>query len=371
MNNNAPVLIRYDLHTFKLNTVEISGVQNLSVNQTFDVSTIPTWGNPFAAKNIYKKSNVEVSLTKFISSDSPSIVLNTGVIYNSKTSGILPSGGLIISPCSGWVVMYNYSNGFNQYPSGMELKDLLLTSINYKFGTDNFFTEDVNFQGHSLECSGIPPTAIVPTETGAVPVTGITSRRKDFFLSGVPPEVAAHMASGHGLLSAEVNIGFDYGEIPSYGRFLTVANKYIKYPFDISCSFEIIDRGFIPVQTGNILQETGYYKGIDHSGIYNTGIPITSLYPNEDSLNEFLESFVSGVYIKSSGNVADVFRSVYETLTSTGIVLGINNKLKIDLGTNNFLVSRERSGGDAGQSSYSIYKYTYKNTSSEFNISSG
>jgi hypothetical protein len=375
MNDSAPKLIRYDLHTFKLNTIEVSGVQNLSVNQTFDVSTVPTWGNPFAANNFYKRPNVEVSLTKFLSNNVPSLVINTGVIFNSATSGILPSGGLIISPCSGWVVMYDYTNGYNSYPSGIELKDLLLSSISYKFGTDNFFTEDLNFQGHSLECSGIPPTSIQPSQKpNHVDGSGTVSRRKDFFISGVPKEVADHMASGHGLLSAEVNISFDYGEVPSYGRFLTVANKYVKYPFDISCSFEVIDRGFTPLKTGNILIESGYVKGIFPTGkFYTTGIPITNLYPYEDKdgFNEFLEDVVSGIYIASSGNVNDLYRSVYEKLTSTGIVLGIKNQLKIDLGNNNFLTSRERSGGDAGQSSYSIYKYTYKNTTSEFNISSG
>ena len=41
----------------------------------------------------------------------------------------------------------------------------------------------------------------------------------------------------------------------------------------------------------------------------------------------------------------------------------------INLGTGNFLTNIDRSGGDAGQSDYSVYKYTYKNNDGSFTVS--
>lgn len=345
-----PTLIRYDLQNLKINNVVVSGIQNISINQNLDVTTIPQWGNPFNSTNVYKKPNIDISFSKFISDNVKSLPIDISITGVSKTGAVIPSGKIIPSPLDIDIYIYNYQNADNVYPTGIQLKDCLIKSINYKFGTEGFFTEDLTFSSHLLINSGLAP-AIKYDEEGSnfVIGSGSVKRRPDFFASGVPREVYGHLTSGHVLLSVDVSISFDYGDIPSYGRFYTTANKYVKYPIDVSCTFEVLDRGFYTV-TGNMYQDTGTRS---HSYIYS-GILNPPPYSGE---------------IKSSGNMNEIVYSVFENMYTTGILLGIKDGLTINLGPNNFLVSRERSGGDAGQNNYSTYRYTYKNTTSEFTLS--
>jgi hypothetical protein len=357
-----PILIRYDLQSLRINNVGISGIQNVSVSQTRDVTSIPTRGNPFVSKVMYKKPNVEVTFTKFLSDNVASLVIDSGLVNATRYKSVFPSGKLIPAPLDINIDIYDYVNPNNISPSGLEIKDALLKSINYTFGTNGFFTENIGFSSHVLLSSGIKYTVKPYEDNNFIPHTGTVKRRQDFYISGVPAEVAAHLSSGHALLSADVSISIDYGDIPSYGRFFSVMNKYVRYPIDVTCSFEVLDRGYYK-DSGNIyssdkFRELPYITGLQFSDPY---IPI---------LLNGVE--VTGSIIKGKApSPAEIVNSVYEQLTATGIILGIKDVLKIDLGNNNFLVSRERSGGDAGQSNYSVYKYTYKNTTSEFNISSG
>ena len=351
-----PTLIRYDLQSLKINDVGVSGIQNISINQTLDTTTIPVWGNPFAAKNIYKKPNIEISFTKFISDNVKSLPIDGNITGVSRTGAVTPSGRLIPSPLNIDLYIYNYQNSENIYPTGIQLKDCLLKSVSYKFATDGFFTEDITFGSHLLLNSGLSPAIRYDESSPSfVPHTGFVKRRQDFFISGIPPEVSGHLSSGHALLSVDVSINFDYGDVPSYGRFYTAANKYVRYPIDISCTFEVLDRGFYTV-TGNMYSDTG---NISHSYVYS-GIVVPPLVEAGQAY--------SGE-IRGSGNINEVVNSVFENMYTTGILLGIKNSLTIDLGSNNFLVTREKSGGDAGQSNYSTYRYTYKNTTSEFTLS--
>jgi len=346
-----PTLIRYDLQSLKIDNVGVSGIQNVSINQTFDTTTIPVRGNPFAAKNIYKKPNIDITFTKFISDNVKSLPIDGNITGVTRTKSLMPSGKLLPSPVNIDLYIYNYQNAENIYPTGIQLKDCLLKSISYKFGTDGFFTEDLAFSSHLLLNSGLSPAIRYSEDSPSfVAHSGFVKRRQDFFISGIPPEVSGHMVSGHVLLSVDFSINFDYGDIPAYGRFYTSANKYVKYPIDVSCTFEVLDRGFYTV-TGNMYSDTG---NISHSYIYSGIAPVFPPYSGE---------------IRSSGNINEVVNSVFENMFTTGILFGIKDSLTIDLGSNNFLSSRERSGGDAGQGNYSIYRYTYKNTTSEFTLS--
>lgn len=370
---NMPTLIRYDLQSLKINEIGVSGVQNVSVNQTRDVTSIPTRGNPFISKTMYKKPNVEVTFTKFLSDNVASLVIDSGVVNSTLNKSILPSGKLIPSPVDINIDIYDYQSPNSIAPSGLEIKDALLKSINYTFSTNGFFTENIGFSSHLLISSGIRNTIKPYENSNFVPHTGNVKRRQDFYISGVPAEVASHLSSGHALLSADVSISIDYGDIPSYGRFYTAMNKYVRYPIDVTCSFEVLDRGYYKdsgsIYSSDKLREIPFSTGLNQ--IPNEyGIPYIPIYLPYPVTNQSVE--VSGrVILGKAPSPAQMINSVYEQLTATGIILGIKNVLKIDLGNNNFLVSRERSGGDAGQSNYSVYKYTYKNTSSEFNISSG
>ena len=360
----------------------VSGVQSVSVSQSFETDTLPAMGNPFRSVNIYKKSNVDFSFSKFISNNVPPAIshrdlLGTGI--NRNISGVmdvnpldfeilisyLPTGGMCLnlSSCS--------EDEFNQNgPRRIAMKDLLLKSMEFNFRTDSFFEETYSFQGHVIESGAISRNSFLPyineknrteqlldefgnpvldEEDNPILVnlpdkpyiehTGITKRRQDFFISGIPYEVAKHLVDQTGvLLSANVSINIGYGEIPSFGRRYTAINKYITYPIDITTTFEILDLG-----------------RLDLDKVYESGL-ISSMTFQQDtsSPDKYIQYREAG----------------YENylIKNDPIHLGILGSLSIDLGSGNYLESKSRSGGDAGDGSYVTYSYTYKNSNSYFKI---
>ena len=338
---SLPTIINYSLHSLKVQDAPVSGVQSLTFDKTVNITSIPTWGNPFISTNLHKKPNVSVNLVKFIADTVQPIVLDTGVYQKTyirnagKQSGILPYMGIHTSPVDIDIIISAEPDTLNKSPVnnpvGIRCKDMLLNSLSYKFSTDGYFTEECSFGGHSLE-SGVVNFDKKSESATYIPHSGTTKRRPDFFISGVPKEVATLLASGAILTSAEVSISFDYGEYPSYGGFYTVANKYVRYPFDISCTFEVLDRTYLKYDNTmvGLVPNSGY------------------LFRNDYKIN---------------------LNTVDSELKNYEICLGITGVLSIDLGDNNYLASSDRSGGEAGQSSYTIYRFTYKNSNNVFTIS--
>lgn len=339
---SLPKIVNYSLHSLKIQDAPVSGVQSMTFDKQNNVTSISTWGDPFTSANLHKKPNVSVNLTKFIASSVQSIILDSGVNKNTlarhlgKQSGILPYMGIHVSPINIDMIISCEPNTLTinpvRNPIGIRCQDMLLNSINYKFSTDGFFTEECSFTGHSLE-SGLVNFEKVYEGPSYVPHSGIVKRRQDFFISGVPREVAVLLASGAILTSAEASINFEYGEYPTYGGFYTVANKYIKYPFDITATFEVLDRTYLT------------YKNLPFEGLISES---GYLYRNDYKIN---------------------LDTVYNELNTESIWFGISGALSINLGNNNYLASSDRSGGEAGQNGYTIYKFTYKNSNNTFTIS--
>jgi hypothetical protein len=354
---SLPKLINYSLHSLRVQESPVSGVQSLTFDETKNLTSIQTWGNPFVSTNLHKKPNVTVNFVKFIANNARSLVLDSGV--NTKTfarqfgkqSGILPYQGINVSPIDIDITISPNPTSISdtaaplaaETPIGIKCRDMLLNSINYKFSTDGFFTEECSFGGHSLE-SGILKVGDAgyyqydkkSEDSNFVPHSGTVTRRPNFFLSQAPIEVATLLASGAILTSVDVSINFEYGEYPAYGGFYTVANKYVKYPFDISCSFEVLDRGYLKY-TNNAWE----------------GLLVASGYVNTGNSNDKKTNL----------------DTVYRELNTQSIELGISGALTIDLGDNNYLANSDRSGGEAGQNGYTIYKFTYKNSNNTFTIS--
>jgi|694.fasta_scaffold142636_3 hypothetical protein len=355
---SLPTVINYSLHSLKVQDSPVSGVQSLTFDETKNVTSISTWGNPFASTNLHKKPNVTVNFVKFIADTSQSLVLDSGVNRNTQTrqlgkqSGILPYQGINVSPIDIDITISPNPTSSSDMstpsptgtPVGIKCRDMVLNAISYKFSTDGYFTEECSFAGHSLE-SGVLKVGDAGyyqynkklEEGNFVPHSGTTKRRQNFFLAQAPREVSTLLASGAILRSVDVSINFEYGEYPTYGGFYTVANKYVKYPFDISCSFEVLDRGYLKYNNKaweGLLPESGYLN------IANA----------------------------ADGKVKTL-NTVYRELNNESIQLGISGALTIDLGDNNYLTSSDRSGGEAGQSSYTVYKFTYKNSNNTFTIS--
>ena len=350
---SLPTVVNYSLHSLRVQESPVSGVQSLTFDESKNITSISTWGNPFASTNLHKKPNVTVNFVKFIADTVQSIVLDSGVNIKTlarqggKQSGVLPYQGLNISPIDIDITISPTPDTLNtspiRNPVGIKCRDMLLNSINYKFSTDGFFTEECAFAGHSLE-SGVLTVGDAgyyqydKKSEGAnfVPHSGTVKRRPTFFLGQAPKEVSTLLASGAILRTVDVSINFEYGEYPTYGGFYTVANKYVKYPFDISCSFEVLDRGYLEYNNKaweGLLPESGYL--------------------NRANVND--------------GKVN--LDTVYRELNNESIELGISGALTIDLGDNNYLTNSDRSGGEAGQNGYTVYKFTYKNSNNTFTIS--
>jgi hypothetical protein len=350
---SLPTIVNYSLHSLRVQESPVSGVQSLTFDESKNVTSIQTWGNPFVSTNLHKKPNVTVNFVKFIADTVQSIVLDSGVNIKTrdrqggKQSGILPYQGLNISPIDIDITISPTPDTLNtspiRNPVGIKCRDMLLNSINYKFSTDGFFTEECSFGGHSLE-SGVLKVGDAgyyqydKKSEGAnfVPHSGTVKRRPNFFLAQAPAEVSKLLASGAILTSVDVSINFEYGEYPTYGGFYTVANKYVKYPFDISCSFEVLDRGYLKYNNKKwegLLPDSGYLNR-------------TKYTDGQINLN-----------------------TVYRELNTESIELGISGALTIDLGDNNYLSNSDRSGGEAGQNGYTVYKFTYKNSNNTFTIS--
>ena len=121
------------------------------------------------------------------------------------------------------------------------------------------------------------------------------------------------------MLSVSASMNINYGEIPTFGGLYTYKNKYMTYPVDISCTYEVLDREYA--------QSRVDYTGSDPDTI----------------IDDDLESYYR--------------------------VISIGGVPAINLGEKNFLTNIDRSGGDAGNSDYSIYRYTYKNNDNSFSIS--
>jgi hypothetical protein len=203
---------------------------------------------------------------------------------------------------------------------GLQFDDCLLKSAAYSFKNEGFFTEQLTFNGRLTE-SG--PTGIYSGTTGQ---QGNVRRRQNYNKSAAtnPAEVTSILQGGSAaLLSIEASFSANYGQVPTYGNFYTTRNKILTYPVDISCTYEILDIGYAQ--------------------------PYSS----------------SGTAVKISDTLS--YNTINDIVNLQQIV--INGYPVINLGSNNFLTGLDRSGGDAGQGNYSIYKLTYKNNDGSFTIS--
>jgi hypothetical protein len=287
------ILIQYNVHTVLLDGNKVGGVQTVNVTKSFDSTSIVGKGNPTTVKNFYKKPNLNISFTKFISDD-----------YSSALSGFNIRNKIYLTPPETHEIKIGVIGG-----GGYKFVDTVFAGVTYTFTNQGFFTEELNYIGHVSE-------AIASVSAPAVQ-EGIVKRRQDFDKNVARP---AELTSST-LLSVQASLNINYGEVPSYGRFYTARNKYITYPVDISCAYEILDREYSQSR-------------VDYSTESIGGV-------NYNLINDEV---------------------TYRTISIGGVPT-------IDLGSKNFLANIERNGGDAGNSDYSILKFTYKNNDNSFTVS--
>lgn len=286
----SQILVRYFVNSVLLNGSAIHGVQTATLNQSSDTTSIIPKGLPNSIKNFYKKPTVSVSLTKFLSPTVPSIM--TGFTLRDK----------IMAKPTGYTLAVGVLGG-----GGFTLTDAVLSSVVFNYTTQGFFTEEVTYTGHLIS-GNVGGGSEFEGEEDTV------YRRQHFTVSkpaGIPETV---------LLSVTASLNINYGQIPTYGALLSLEGKYISFPVDVSCTYEMLDTGG-SISTTNAIGATG---------------PI-------------------------------ITNSVKDGITD--VIISISGPPTINLGSKNFLSSIDRSGGDAGQSNYSIVKYTFKNNDNSFTVS--
>lgn len=281
-------IIQYFVHTFYINGSEVNGVQTATMSKNFDTTTLVAKGLPTSVTQFYKKPTVSITVSKFLPSGATASIL----------SGFSLPDILYTVPPTTYELDIKVVGA-----SGLYFKDAVLSSLSYRYNTQGFFTEDITYTGHV--------TATSTSVADRVENTGIIYRRQDFSKGTLP----LNMPDDSVLLSVEASANINYGEIPTYGRFSTASNKYITYPVDITCSYEVLDLG---------------YK------------------------QERLE------YLPAYNHINDQIS--YETII-------IGGPPQINLGSENFLTSVERNGGDAGNNSYATLRYNYKNNNNQFILS--
>jgi hypothetical protein len=193
-----------------------------------------------------------------------------------------------------------------------QFNDARLKSLNFNFPNEGNFTESVTYEGTTLS-SGANGLVELNDVSDSIRVL----RRKNFNMAG--STMPSAVANGVHLLSVEASLSINYGNIPTWGDFYTNKSSYISFPMDISCTFEILDTGF--------------------------GSSVSDFFTDSLSNNAFESNLQDEEIVISSGGPT------------------------INLGTKNYLSNIERSGGDAGQNNYAIYKVTYKNTNNYFTVS--
>jgi len=289
-------LVRYFVHRVSIGS-QVMGAQTVSVTRSLEANSIIQKGNPTNVYNYYKKPTLSITVNNFLTS--------TG--GNSLLSGFNLQNKIYIAP-EPKDIKIDIVNG-----GGLLFKDFLLKSISYTFPTQGNFTEQLTYEGHVVESSSSSSDFSGGTDSGQA------GRRQHYSLGGEPAEVAALLNNGHSLLNVEVGMNLNYGSIPTYGGFYTVYNKYLSMPVDISCTYEILDRGY--------------------------------------------------VQSKDTYIVSDLGRLIDDQVEDKYVSVAIGGPPAINLGDKCFLTNVDRSGGDAGQNNYSIYKYTYKNNDNNFTVS--
>ena len=287
----ALILTQYFVHTLLIDGQRVGGVQSVTVGKSFDQTSIIAKGLPTSTKNFYKKPQLTISFTKFMSDG-----------HSSFLSGFDIKNEIYKAPPTTYDIEIGIVGGV-----GLKFIDTVLTSVTYNFTNQGDFTEDLSFLGHVSETTS---SISAPTVE-----YGQTKRRQDFNKAVALPDELP----GSTLLSVSTSMNINYGEIPTFGGFYTYKNKYISYPVDISCVYEVLDREY-------------EQSRVDYTG------------SAEDKIIE------------------DDLETYYRTISIGGVPA-------INLGEKNFLTNVDRSGGDAGNSDYSIYRYTYKNNDNSFSIS--
>lgn len=368
----SQILVRYFVNSVRLDELAVHGVQTATLNQSSDTTLIMPKGLPNGVKNFYKKPTVSVSLTKFLSPNVPSIV-----------SGFVLRDAIMLQPVGHKLEVGVVGGG------GFTLTDAVLSSVVFNYTTQGFFTEEVTYAGnliskYDIYCvhsfwlitlentsgdgsvrfkynnncdvsdsyinrsisgeyyeeitveSETPPQLITKIGLNKITISiaiideyGTVYRRQHFTKSkpvGIPEDV---------LLSVTASLNINYGQIPTYGGFLSLYGKYISFPVDVSCTYEMLD-------VGNSISQINSNAGIIAFGA--TG--------------------ATG----SVGATGPIIKNAVKD-SVTGVVISISGPPTINLGSKNFLSSIDRSGGDAGQSNYSTVKYTFKNNDNSFTVS--
>lgn len=210
--------------------------------------------------------------------------------------------------------------------TSLKFRDFLLSEARYNFNADSTFAEErLGFVGNTVEKG----TGLISAGSGKN--SGNVVRRQNFnkLLSVFPSELQSLFDSGTSVLrEVSLGISINWNTLQNFGEMNNIKYKYMSLPIDISCSFTVVDLLFDQVGDNSV----------------------------------FLDSL--------TGNMSDILFTNTDFTPNRSIKI-VSGGTTFDLGNKNYLVSRNRKGGEAGSNSYTTYTYEYKNVENSITISRG
>jgi hypothetical protein len=251
---------------------------------------------------------VQISISRFVTSGLPATSFNLSNYINNQV-GEYDAKKITVK-----IINDTDVSGPGQGRSGsggFEFQDMLLSSLSYNYDVQGFFTEELTYTGHiSNLSSGFIGKFTIRTSDD----TGNVYRRQDFGGVSLPSPIPANPV----IQSVSASMNINYGEVPSWGNFYTIKNKYLMFPVDVSCSITILDLGFSQ-------SEDGFSTDLNGDTII------------DDSVDE--------------------------------VAMAITGPPNVNLGSKNFFTGFERNGGAAGNNDYATITYNFKNNNNYFSVS--
>jgi hypothetical protein len=312
----------------------VIGTQSISIDQSMPANKLTQFGqiqSDTSTKIRVFRPRPEVKLDVVRPLDKSSApLINTGVDQFLKYYGGISSWDTAIKK-------YNLEFAINRedldsngkiHTGGTSLKfrNFLLSEARYTFSADSTFAEErLGFVGNTVEKG----TGLTSAGTGKD--SGNVVRRQDFSKVDCtfPTELQSLFDANRSVLK-EVSLGFsiNWNTLQNFGEMNNLKYKFMSLPIDISCSFTIVDFLFDQVGDNSV----------------------------------FLDSL--------TGNMSDILFTGTDFVPNRQIII-VAGGTTFDLGDKNYLVSRNRKGGEAGSNSYSTYTYEYKNVENFIKITRG
>tara|TARA_Y100000361_G_scaffold114047_1_gene104458 strand:+ start:1046 stop:1981 length:936 start_codon:yes stop_codon:yes gene_type:complete len=212
----------------------VEGVQSITLNTSQQVVDIPQFGSLTIHKNVPNYPVVNITMTR---------VLTSG-------SGPLYSGTLLenINKHNNYICLFVGEDTKNFIHESTATENVYITgvsinSVNYNFGTDGFFTEELGFLAYYKELNNCPVNKSIFQDMHA---SGTGTMQRQHLLVESSNIGSGLIPSGSRIQSVSCQANFNIQNINEFGSNLsnpTGAFRYAVFPVDTNISVEILSSG--------------------------------------------------------------------------------------------------------------------------------